>query len=669
MTNASVAAGPGRVNTLSAPVSRGACLVVAAVMAVACTGDAPLGPEGNQEPVRVVFTVQPTGSAAGAPLSPALQVSIQDVAGRVVSSASANVTLELTSGSGSPGAVLDGTISLPAVNGIATFPNLTIDKSGTGYKLAARATGLAGDTSAAFDIVAAAPSRLAFTVQPTAVSADLLMNPAIEVTLLDALGNVITGSTAPVTLGITPGSGSPGASLSGSLSRTLLGGVATFPDLAIRTAGTGYTLTASAAGLPSVTSAPFTIEHGAPTTLAFGQGPSHVITHDLFSPAVSVRLQDAWGNGVSDVTMSVTVALAPGTGTAGASLEGIVTRPLIGGTAVYRGLGVSQPGIGFQLVVTGTGMPATTTAPFDVTAWNGESSRIAVQSEPGDYIGQGREFTYTLADAVVTVTAPGARLSLGISGDETWHADFQLPNSMSQIVPGYYPGVTRYPFHDPVVGGLTWYGEGRGCNTLTGWFAVDHATYAGGVLTAAIIRFEQHCEGGARALYGTIRWSASDPLAPPGPEWPIPAGLWAPAPGTTPASGSFVHLVSESGDYIGDGQTYTYTPTNATLNISENAGYVRVIAGGWYGDFQVMASVASLQRGYYGSLERYPFHNPARGGLSWWGNGRGCNVLTGWFAVDSVTYTNGILSAFDLRFEQRCEGFMPPLHGVIHWEG
>jgi hypothetical protein len=80
-----------------------------------------------------------------------------------------------------------------------------------------------------------------------------------------------------------------------------------------------------------------------------------------------------------------------------------------------------------------------------------------------------------------------------------------------------------------------------------------------------------------------------------------------------------------------------------------------------------MSGITELQPGYYANLERYPFHNPANGGLDWIGEGRGCNTLTGWFAVDSVTYNSGTLSAIDLRFEQHCEGGPAALHGQIHW--
>ena len=81
-------------------------------------------------------------------------------------------------------------------------------------------------------------------------------------------------------------------------------------------------------------------------------------------------------------------------------------------------------------------------------------------------------------------------------------------NTISQLQPGFYPGLTRYPFNNPVLGGISWYGDGRGCNTLKGWFTVDNVTYdVNGVLTAIDLRFEQNCEGGTTALHGAIHWA------------------------------------------------------------------------------------------------------------------------------------------------------------------
>jgi hypothetical protein len=162
-----------------------------------------------------------------------------------------------------------------------------------------------------------------------------------------------------------------------------------------------------------------------------------------------------------------------------------------------------------------------------------------------------------------------------------------------------------------------------------------------------------------------------------GPVNPAPDGLWQPPPGSTPSTGNFVYLQSDVGDYIGLGQTYTYTPAIATLSVSATPGivgtygaFLTVGVNGntwWNGNFQTMNTLSQLQPGFYPGLLRYPFNNKVLGGLDWSGDGRGCNTEKGWFAIDSVTYVNGALTAIDLRFEQNCEGGTTALHGAIHW--
>src|SRR5205807_6754995 len=297
---------------------------------------------------------------------------------------------------------------------------------------------------------------------------------------------------------------------------------------------------------------------------------------------------------------------------------------------------------------------------------------VGLQSDVGDYIGGGQTYHYAQADAVFAVTASGGHLAVTIRGDQSWYGDFQAPSALSQLQPGTYGDLQRYPFHDPAKGGLSWYGEGRGCNTLSGWFTIDSVRYVDGNLTAIGLRFEQHCEGGTTALHGTIIWRSDDTTAPPGPVDPAPAGLWRPAAGSTPSAGSYVYLNSDPGDYIGLGQTNSYTPTNSTIAVAANGGHLSVTVNGvqgWTGDFQAMNTLSQLQPGYYGDLRRYPFQNPVKGGLDWSGEGRGCNTLLGWFAIDRVTYANGSLTALDLRFEQHCDGQTPALHGAIHWGG
>src|SRR5882672_494009 len=295
---------------------------------------------------------------------------------------------------------------------------------------------------------------------------------------------------------------------------------------------------------------------------------------------------------------------------------------------------------------------------------------VYLESQPGDYIGLGANYLYTNASAMFNFVEASGYLSVSVTGDKQWSGDFKAMNSLSQLVVGYYGNLERFPFNNPVTGGLSWDGDGRGCNTLTGWFVVDSVTYNGSTMTAIDLRFEQHCEGGAPALHGKIHWNAADTTSPPGPVVPPPAGLWQPAAGTTPATGSYVYLASDAGDYIGQGTSYLYAPSDTPITVSATGARLDVSiggAGGWVGNFQGMNILSQLEPGYYGDLERYPFNNPVKGGLTWYGEGRGCNTLTGWFVVDGVTYSGSTLTAIDLRFEQHCEGGGPALHGQIHW--
>ena len=299
-----------------------------------------------------------------------------------------------------------------------------------------------------------------------------------------------------------------------------------------------------------------------------------------------------------------------------------------------------------------------------------QGSYVLLNSDVGDYIGAGEDYLYTKADSLISVTASDAQLTVEIDGDEGWTGEFILPDTYARLENGAYPNLTRYPFHDAIVGGLSWSGEGRGCNTLDGSLTIDTVTYDGDTLTDIGLSFEQYCEGDSPALRGQIRFDASDATTPPGPVVPAPAGLWAPTQGSTPASDNYVYLVSEQDDFIGAGANYLYTDETATITVEQTDGLLSVSVQGpedWTGNFKGMNFLADLEEGYYGDLQRYPFQNPVKGGLSWSGEGRGCNRLTGWFAVDSVTYDAGAITAVDLRFEQHCEGNTPALYGEIRW--
>jgi len=127
---------------------------------------------------------------------------------------------------------------------------------------------------------------------------------------------------------------------------------------------------------------------------------------------------------------------------------------------------------------------------------------LAFYSQQGDYIGAGQLALYTTADAIFTTSR---NVSVSILGVDWWYLDFAGPDNQT-LTPGLYLNAQRYPFEPPGVPGLSFAGNGRGCNTLTGRFVVLDAVYApNGDVRRFGADFEQHCEGGKPALFGSIR--------------------------------------------------------------------------------------------------------------------------------------------------------------------
>jgi hypothetical protein len=100
---------------------------------------------------------------------------------------------------------------------------------------------------------------LAFSVQPASAFAGSYLRSVV--TLEDAGGNVLPTDGQIVTIAL--GSGPAAASLGGTLSEATVRGSATFSDLTVPIARTGYSLRATSAGLSTASSAMFQIMPGA----------------------------------------------------------------------------------------------------------------------------------------------------------------------------------------------------------------------------------------------------------------------------------------------------------------------------------------------------------------------------------------------------------------------
>ena len=325
---------------------------------------------------KLAFIVQPSNAVAGAANTPGVQVAIQDAQGNTVTTATNSITVAI--GTNPASGTLSGTMTVAAVNGVATFSTLNINRAAAGYTLSASAASLTSATSNTFNISAGAAAKLLFTVQPSNAAAGATNAPAVQVTVQDALGNTVTTATTSITLaiGTNPASGT----LSGTMTVAAISGVATFSTLSLDKSGTGYTLTAAANGLVGATSNAFTIGVGAAAKLLFTLQPSNAVAGAANTPAVQVTVQDAQGNTVTTANTSITVAI--GTNPASGVLSGTMTLAAISGVATFSTLSLNRTGTGYTLTASAASLTSATSNAFDISA--GAAAKVVFTVQPSN---------------------------------------------------------------------------------------------------------------------------------------------------------------------------------------------------------------------------------------------------------------------------------------------
>ncbi|HUR04604.1 MAG TPA: Ig-like domain-containing protein [Nonomuraea sp.] len=283
---------------------------------------------------KLTFLQPPVNTGAGSTISPAVRVAIQDGSGNTVTSATGQIVLAIGS---NPGAgVLSGTTVVDAVNGVATFNNLSIDKVGNGYTLVASSDGLIGATSPAFDILTGSANRLVFLTGPTDRVVGEKFSPSIQVQVQDAGGNpVFSSNSITLTSSVT-------GTLSGTATVSTFLGTATFSNLAVNKAGTGYTLTALASGVTSATSSAFDVSQAPTSTDITGHTPTPSVTGQSVTISYDVNVL-APGAGSLTGTVTVTdgaqsctgsISAGSGLGSCAIAFTSAATRSL---TATYNG--------------------------------------------------------------------------------------------------------------------------------------------------------------------------------------------------------------------------------------------------------------------------------------------------------------------------------------------
>jgi hypothetical protein len=99
----------------------------------------------------LLFLQQPSDTAVGQTITPAVLVAVVDLYGNIVTSDNTD-TITLTLGTNPTGGTLSGTLTLTVSGGIAAFSDLSIDVAGDGYILHATMIGMEGADSSAFRI-------------------------------------------------------------------------------------------------------------------------------------------------------------------------------------------------------------------------------------------------------------------------------------------------------------------------------------------------------------------------------------------------------------------------------------------------------------------------------------------------------------------------------------
>jgi hypothetical protein len=160
------------------------------------------------------------------------------------------------------------------------------------------------------------------------------------------------------------------------------------------------------------------------------------------------------------------------------------------------------------LVAIAAALSSCSDAPSSPSGADPSGTWLTFTSRPGEWVGGGRSRSFTAADTLfragVDCYENRIEISVGTFPDN-WQLTMAAPLG-SRLTTGTYEGAERYPFQRRGLPGLSFAGEGRGCNTLTGRFVVTEARFleSGGVRRYRAT-FEQSCDGRSPGVTGEVQ--------------------------------------------------------------------------------------------------------------------------------------------------------------------
>jgi hypothetical protein len=291
------------------------------------------GAFGQTEPTgsaSLVVTKQPESGTAGVAIKPVV-VDIENASNKILTSDNSQVTLSINSG---PGTWSSGsTLTVTAVNGVATFGSLTFDTSGTYTLSASDSADTIGPIVTNTVNIAPGPANQVF-FGTLAASITAGTSQMIPVYAWDAFGNSVANGT---TVKLAIESGPSKAKITGTTTEKTVNGTATFPGVILNTAGT--TTLKATAGKASGTSTAEPVNTGPPAKVEFvGKHTTSGKKNTALAP-YSLQITDKEGNVIFGATVTVTESSGPSGG-----LGGMTSANTDDGTATFADLLFSQDG-------------------------------------------------------------------------------------------------------------------------------------------------------------------------------------------------------------------------------------------------------------------------------------------------------------------------------------
>ena len=325
---------------------------------------------------RITFFRQPGSSTGGTLLSQQPIVQIEDSRGGVVAGFSGQVTIVIQNDACQPAPrtpILAGVTTVSINNGMGTFTDLAIDCAGSGYTLQATLNGLPSVVSQPFNVNVGPAHHLLFLAAPNNTPAGDTLAPNLQVRVVDLGNNRVATYTNSIRVAITSGTGTSGASLSGTTRLNASGGDVTYTDLSINRVGIDYTLTATSSGLSGI-SGPFDITAD---RLTFASAPGNTRANDNLG-AIVVQATDSAGTIDTTFTGQVVLTLLGGNPN-GALSNGPTSVAASGGVATFSsGLRIGQLGLQYQLQAN-SGALSGRSNKFNITA-----DRLLFLNAPGN---------------------------------------------------------------------------------------------------------------------------------------------------------------------------------------------------------------------------------------------------------------------------------------------